>query len=385
MSKIYLRIFLKKNFFTIIAIIILFSAENYAVDRDGNSDSTKVKSDEDSKPLTVGFNFHYGLIIPHAKEVVNVEGSHPKGYELNFSWQLNTKEVWDDCHCYPRLGFLLAFYDYGLPDVLGYGYGTALDFTYFLGLPEDFNFLVKGKAGIIYLTKPYDGETHTDNMSYSTYFNYLLSAGAGIYYKPSSHFELQLVLSMNHQSNAAFLEPNGGINFPAITFGAGYIIDPVQFKPRTHPDPYLTSEKKKRWDISAFWGISGMTFPDESQVPMYGLTILRSIQVNRFGAISFAGELEMNGRARLLVQRGTIEDVSPYRGSLLFGYEFLMGKTIFNVQLGAYVYRPYKEKDDIFQRIGLVHRFFDSFYFGINFKSYRNFADHLDLRLTYSF
>jgi hypothetical protein len=244
---------------------------------------------------------------------------------------------------------------------------------------------LKGKAGVIYLTKPYDAETHPQNMSYSTHFNYLLSAGAGAYFKINPNLELQLIISMNHQSNAAFLEPNGGINFPAITLGAGYTFHPETYKVRTHPDPYLSADKKNRWDISASWGISGMTFPDPAQVPMYGLTALRSWQVNRIGAITFAGELEMNGRARLLVDRGTIEEVSPYRASLLAGYEFLMGKTIFSAQIGGYVYRPYKEKDDFYQRWGLVHRFFDHIYFGINFKSYRNFADHLALRVTYSF
>jgi hypothetical protein len=339
----------------------------------------------DAIPLTTSFNFIYGFAVPHAKEVVNIRGTHPIGYELNFAYLLYTREVWDDCHCYPRLGFHLAFYDFDINEIFGYGYEGGIDFTYFFGLLSKFNFLIKGKAGLSYLTKPYDKENHPENMSYSTHLNYLLSAGGGIRYEFSDHVETQLLVSMNHNSNAALTEPNGGINYPALSLALGYTFDPIEIKSRTHPDPYLTSENKSRWDISLFWGISAMPFPDPSQVPMFGLNILRSWQVMRFGAVTAGAEMEMNGRARLRVQRGTIEDQSPWRGSVQGGWEFLMGRTVFSIQLGLYVYRPYKEKDDFYQRFGLVHRIFDHFYAGINFKSYRHWADHLDFRVIFSF
>jgi len=339
----------------------------------------------DAIPLTTSFNFIYGFAVPHAKEVVNIRGTHPIGYELNFAYLLYTREVWDDCHCYPRLGIHLAFYDFDINEIFGYGYEGGIDFTYFFGLLSKFNFLVKGKAGLSYLTKPYDKEDHPENMSYSTHLNYLLSAGGGIRYEFSDHVETQFLVSMNHNSNAALTEPNGGINYPALSLALGYTFDPVEIKSRTHPDPYLTSENKKRWDISLFWGISAMPFPDPSQVPMFGLNVLRSWQVMRFGAVTAGAEMEMNGRARLRVQRGTIEDQSPWRGSVQGGWEFLMGRTIFSIQLGLYVYRPHKEKDDFYQRFGLVHRIFDHFYAGINFKSYRHWADHLDFRVIFSF
>ena len=349
--------------------------------------------EKDVKPFSLGFTYHYGFAIPHAKEVKNIKGN-PIGYELNFNWLLYTKETWDDCHCYPRLGLFLSYYDFDITEIFGYGYVAGMHFTYFFGLPSAFNFLVHGKAGLSYLTKPYDEETHRENMSYSTHLNYLLSAGAGLRFEISKMVEAQFLVSMNHNSNAALTEPNGGINYPALSLGLGYTFNPIEIKPRTHPDPYLTAEKKNRWDIGLFWGISSMPFNDTTkaskfdvpaQVPMFGINIVRSWQVMRFGAVTAGAELEMNGRARLGVQRGTIDDITPWRGSLQGGWEFLMGRTIFSIQLGFYVYRPHKEKDDIYQRYGLVHRILDNFYAGINFKSYRNFADHLDLRLTYSF
>ena len=377
-----------------ITVVFLFAFFN-SLFAQNSSDSThtykyvnslnEINDEKDIKVFSLGFSYHYGFAIPHAKEVVNIRGTNPVGYELSFNWLLYTKETWDDCHCFPRLGFLFSHYDFDINEVFGYGYVAGIHFTYFFGLPSTFNFLVHGKAGLSYLTKPYDKETHPENMSYSTHLNYLLSAGGGIRYEVSKNIEAQFLVSMNHNSNAALTEPNGGINYPAISFGLGYTFNPIDIKPKTHPDPYPNSEKKKRWDIGLFWGISSMPFPDQSQVPMFGINLIRSWQVSRIGAVTAGAELEMNGRARLLVERGSIEELVPWRASLQGGWEFLMGRTIFSVQLGIYFYRPYKLKDDIYQRYGLVHRIFDNIYVGINMKSYRNFADHLDLRLTYSF
>jgi len=351
------------------------------------TDSSFVTANDipDATPLTVSFNYIYGFAIPHAKEVVNIRGTNPIGYEIDFNWLLYTKEVWDDCHCYPRLGFHLAFYDFDINEIFGYGYEGGMDFTYYFGLLSKFNFLVKGKAGLSYLTKPYDKENHPQNMSYSTHLNYLLSAGGGVRFGFNDYLEAQFLVSMNHNSNAALTEPNGGINYPALSLSVGYTFSPIEIRPRTHPDPYLTAANINRWDIGTFGGISSMPFPDPAQVPMYGINLVRSWQVMRFGAVTAGAEMEMNGRARLRVQRGSIEEQSYWRGSIQGGWEFLMGKTIFSIQLGLYVYRTHKEKDDFYQRYGLVHRIFNHFYAGINFKSYRNYADHLDLRIIYSF
>lgn len=346
----------------------------------------------------VGISFLTGYMIPHAKEVLNVRGTNPRGIELAYYSHLNNDEVWLDCECYPRLGGFISFYDFDLTDILGYGFSGGINYTYFFGLPSDYNFHLKGKAGIAYLTKPFDKQNHPQNMSYSTHFNFILSAGAGITIKLLKQLEVQIEGSMNHQSNAALLEPNGGINYWAVSSSINYLLTPVQFKPRNGiDDPYLTQPKKTRWDISFSWGISSMPYPEPGQVPMYGLTVNRSIQVYRIMALLFGAELERNGRAVELFRRYRPgEYVNPYRFSLLGGVEFLMGKTLFSIQFGGYLFIPFRHfvadgftprtfEDRTYQRWGLVYNVWGNFYAGINFKSYRNSADHLSLRITFSF
>jgi len=336
-------------------------------------------------PLVIQLNYQYSFLIPHADEVLNVAGKHPQSLKLYLGWQLNSREVWDDCNCFPRLGVLMEYFDTDFEEVLGHGYSLAGFFTYFFGIPSTYNFVIQGEAGFTYLTKPYDKENHLDNFSYSTHINYILAFGLGLNVRTGKHLEFQLLVNMNHKSNAALLEPNGGVNYVGLNLAVGYIPNPVDFKPMTHPDPYLTSEKKKRWDFTVFGGISSMPFPKPGQAPMYGINVVRSFQVARIIALTGGAELEVNGRAKKLMEQYYPDDDKSFlRGSLQFGLEFLMGRTIFSVQLGVYVYREFVERDDIYQKYNLVYQIFDHVYAGFSFKSTRNFADYSSLRLTYT-
>lgn len=379
---------ISKNIITTTLLIIFFAfVKIYSQTTDSLPLSyNKSKTSSITSNKLVGASFLTGYMISHAREVFNLRGANPRGYEFNFNWHLNNDQVWNDCHCYPRIGAFISFYDFDLTDILGYGIAGGINFAYFFGLPDNFNFHIKGKAGVGYLTKPFDKTNHPENMVYSTHFNYLLSIGAGITLKPYEQIEFQIDGSMNHQSNAALLEPNGGINYWALAVSTNYYLDKPDFYVRKIPDTYLTNPKKTRWDLSFSWGISSMPYPMPGQVPMYGVTFARSLQTWRFIAFNFGTEFERNGRAVEITRRlSPGSEVDPIRVSVLSGIEFLMGNVIFSIQTGVYIYRPFKDCSDIYQRWGLVYNLYKGIYSGLNFKSYLNCADHLSARITFSF
>jgi hypothetical protein len=226
----------------ILFISITISAQDNSVQTPPQTEDAKVLESTQTEyisPLVIQLNYQYGFLIPHADEVFNVAGRHPQSLKLYFGWQLNSREVWDDCNCFPRLGFFLEYFNTDFEDVLGRGYSLAGSFSYFFGIPSTYNFIIQGEAGLTYLTKPHDEDTHPENYSYSTHWNYILAVGLGLNIRTSRHMELQFLVNMNHKSNAALLEPNGGINYVALNLAVGYIPDPVELAPMTHPDPYL--------------------------------------------------------------------------------------------------------------------------------------------------
>jgi len=377
-----------KNIFTVYLLLIFLAfGKIYPQTADTLLSSyDRIKYSSRTSNKLIGASFVTGYMISHAKEVINLRGLHPQVYELDFNWHLNNDEVWNDCHCYPRIGAFLAYHNFVNTDLLGEGYSGGLTFTYFFGIPESFNVHLKGKTGLSYLTKPFSKSSHPNNMAYATFLNYLISVGAGISLRLTDKLEVQVDGSMNHQSNAALLEPNGGLNYWAIAVSTNYYLDKPDFYERNIPDTYLSNPKKTRWDLSFSYGISSMPYPMPGQVPIYGFTILRSWQIWRFTALTIAGELERNSRAVEITRRNNPEkEVDPLRASVLSGIEFLMGNVIFSIQIGAYIYRPFKDCSDIYQRWGLVYNLYKGVYAGLNFKSYLNCADHLSARITFSF
>lgn len=355
---------------------------------ESDCDSTEYKAETGK---IIGVTFLTGYMIPHSNEVNNVRGLNPRGVEIAYYNHLNSDDVWLDCECYPRFGFFFSYYHLDRTELLGHSFAGGLNFTYFLGLPSSFNFHLKGKSGLAYLTKPYDKISHPRNWSYATHLNFFLSAGAGITVPLLKQTELQVEVSMNHQSNAAYLEPNGGVNYWGLSAALNYKLNPVVYPVRyVENDPYLTEPHKTRWDFSFSYGISSNNFnifgSPPGQVPMYGFTVNRSIQTFRILALLFGAEIERNGRAKAIYRKlYSSEEVNPWRFSLLGGIEFLMGRTLLSVQFGGYIYMPFRDVEDrTYQRWGLVYNIFDNFYAGMNFKSYRNSADHFSLRLTYS-
>ena len=104
------------NVKNIIIMFVLFSIFSAAQLFSQNSDfqntaDDKTEQTERTSVRVIGAGFLTGYMISHAKEVVNLRGLHPQVYELDYSWHLNNDEVWNDCHCYPRIGVFLAYHN----------------------------------------------------------------------------------------------------------------------------------------------------------------------------------------------------------------------------------------------------------------------------------
>ncbi len=96
-------------YITIVSTIFIFCSQIYPQQRKEISATDTTSSNDlnniDASIFSLDLSYYYGFAIPHAKEVVNIRGTNPIGYELNFNWLMYTREVWDDCHCYPSIGF----------------------------------------------------------------------------------------------------------------------------------------------------------------------------------------------------------------------------------------------------------------------------------------
>ncbi len=76
---------------------------------------------------------------------------------------------------------------------------------------------------------------------------------------------------------------------------------------------------------------------------------------------------------------------AQYMGSVLAGYEYLLGRFALSIDLGLYFYNTDRRTDIIYQRYGMIYKISRKVFTGINLKAYRNVADFIDIRFGYIF
>ncbi len=67
------------------------------------------------------------------------------------------------------------------------------------------------------------------------------------------------------------------------------------------------------------------------------------------------------------------------------GHAFLLGKIIFNQQIGVHIYNKTADVKDFYFRYGLYYRMSKHFNAGINLKAHEDNGDFTDFRIMYRF
>lgn len=102
-------------------------------------------------------------------------------------WHYTTRNAWETCHCYPRLGVALTIWDYDNPEILGYGVTGLFFVEPVFGASKRVSFSIRAGVGLSYQTKPYDIESNSNNMSYSTYVAFPLQLGGNMHVRLNRH------------------------------------------------------------------------------------------------------------------------------------------------------------------------------------------------------
>ncbi|MDQ4141783.1 MAG: acyloxyacyl hydrolase [Bacteroidota bacterium] len=335
--------------------------------------------------FAAGLGVQHGFIFPHSKEVQNTKGARPTGVEFNLNWQSNDAPTWNLCHCYPRQGLLLAFYDYDIA-ILGKGVAAAylLEPTYRISNSTFVS--LKGAAGLAYLSNPFDSIQNPTNQSYSTAVSGYLLFGVGAWYQFREHWWLNASANYQHVSNGGMKKPNKGINWP--TFGLTLVYQPEL---RAYYSGVRTREKfwrnySPRWDISVLGSAKRGLNKNNNRVrsPLLGIAVQGAKQVGRISTITLGTEVYHDEELRHELNNAGI-GTNPVKAGVMLGHEFILGKFLFSQRLGYYLFNPEPNFEHLFHRWGLHYRINQHFGFGFNLLAHSEVADFIDLRIAYSF
>lgn len=348
--------------------------------------TTAVVSVAKEKSLfSLGVGVQHGFIFAHSEEVQNTKGARPTGIETIFSWQRNDAASFDLCHCYPRQGLMLAYYDYDV-GLLGKSGSAAyfLEPTYMISKGLLFSF--KGAGGLSYLSNPYDSVENPGNQSYSTHVSAYLLVGIGAWVQLSERWWLNPSVNYQHVSNGSTRKPNKGINWPTAGIA-------VSYQPKSRPWYTGTRGSKKYWkDYATRYDVALLgtmrrgynEAGDRERYLLGGLALQAGRQVGRLSMLTLGAEAYHDGELQSKLRKAEL-NASPVKAGLLLGHEFLLGRFQFSQRLGVYIFDQTPYYDRVFHRWGLQYRINRHLSAGFNLLAHAHVAEFIDFRLAYTF
>ena len=240
------------------------------------------------KPVVaLGIRPHYGFVILHSQDIRPIGQSYPRGLSVDVSWHKTSRNAFNSCLCFPRLGVSTTFWDFDNPEVLGQGVTSVFFVEPFFGATRKTSFSIRSGFGLAYANKPYDENNNPDNLSYSTRLSFAMLLSANLNYRLNNRIMLSLSANYNHISNGGMKEPNKGINYPSVSIGLDYYLDPVKFRKFEYDDWRTSVEKRNRyfvWVTGTAKQVSG--YGKTKRYPVIGINGRFARQVSRINALS---------------------------------------------------------------------------------------------------
>lgn len=346
------------------------------------------------RQVVFGARYHSGFIYAHNIYVQNTKGTHPNGFELEYSHFRADSAIVTKFKCYPRTGFSFTYVDFNR-DFLGRSYSFAyfLEPNYRLGNKVKMN--LRASAGLSYLTNPYDPEKNPANQSYSANINFFLQLGLGVSYPIGNHFAVYAMGNFFHNSNGGFKEPNSGVNYVNASIGLQYYAHSTRL-------PVYKKQKDTSWkhqgvhfDVSLFYSPKSGYNADSTSDRKFVLgTSFQAVKrVSNLDAITAAAEIYYDDAMRSIKHIYLFDSSSNIFAGLLIGHQFLLNRFTFTQEFGFYVFKKTDKYDDVYrdkpvyhttyQRWGLYYNVKKRWSVGINLLAHYQVADFIDGRVIY--
>jgi len=322
----------------------------------------------------IGLAANYGQIYIHSSHVENLNGVWPYGFEIDMGNHYFSDHIRDVCGSFPRMGNMFQYWNFN-SDILGWGTSTIFYMEPFLMTTNKFMMSIRGGAGLIYLSKPYDELSNPENAAYSKKYGFPLYLGFSAYVPLTLKSRIRLTGSFQHISNGGVSKPNYGLNYGVFTAAMEfsfkeYKIPPRKFGPGIEMAP---RDREKRTELSFFMAFKGDEDTGEAS-SIIGIHGRRALQLTRINGLTYGGLLEVDQ-----TQSGSILDKS--RLSIFAGHEFWMGGFNFSQELGVYVYKPQDSPSYFMQFYTLQYRIANRVLLGVSGKAHFITADYLGFKI----
>lgn len=326
--------------------------------------------------------FFIGQHIEHDTSLKNAIQNNSYGFLVSYNYVNTTNSKFNTLFNYPKRGYSFLYHNLN-SDILGELYAGFRHFTYNLTPKKQNKLELTTGFGVGYVTKKYNNLNNPENVAIGS--NIVVSAYTKLQYLQflkGTNFSLNSSVSLIHISNAAFKNPNLGLN--TITFNLG-----VNYALENKPLP-LTEKIEDIKNSSINYNLIFRTGFNESKeidsglYPFYNVSFYGAKTINNYSTLTAGTELFIS---EFLKHYTEIENNNNNitRGGIFIGHELTQHKFSFISQLGYYIYYPKEYESRIYERFGFKYKLGKHLFSEVNLKANLFRAEGLELGIGYKF
>jgi hypothetical protein len=175
-------------------------------------------------------------------------------------------------------------------------------------------------------------------------------------------------------------EPNKGINYPMMSLGLEYALNPVAIPERSRAAGRAAGPFPWQWEAYGFASSRTPGFGQKRRYFIGGAGVLVRKRVGRIHAFNAGLEGYADFASRERMRQDSVNGRSHLRIGLLAGHDFVLGRFLFSQQLGVYVFNQIPYFSRVYHRWGLTYALDDRWAVGFNLKAHRHVANFIELR-----
>lgn len=314
---------------------------------------------QENKPWSgfgVESNFMANRLIKHSSKFVGEMPDWGYSCELNFFKKTYGQKDWHIRRNYPQIGFGIYYNNYNSPDIYGEAIGIFPNIQFPIIKSSTLEWTVRAGMGVCYVTQHYQRlpEPNLGNQAIGGNWNNISPFSTDIRWYLDNHWNIQAGINFSHVSNAAFQQPNLGLNMYGIHAGLQYF--PISNQPKLQTR--ALTPLKNRWLFQAKYsmGFVESAPPDGPLNPVYIGSLFVSKRYwsknKMYSGIDYHYNSMSYARLKTAEHEEGKEVWASSQAAIFVGNEFLLGRVGVVLQVGGYIHRMNEQTERLYQKLG---------------------------------
>jgi Lipid A 3-O-deacylase (PagL) len=321
--------------------------------------------------------------MPHSDDLNHLVTGHPDGLIISFSKQTHGNQEWQKLYNYPDYGGYFIYQDFK-NQILGQTYAVGGFYNFYFAKRK---LTFKIAQGIAYATNPQEKVSNSKNSAFGSTF--LANTNFVLAYKKDNIIDrvgFQSGIIFTHFSNGRFESPNSGINTYGLYLGLNYNLDKEIVREKDTIPVDTKFKEPIRYNFIVRTGINESPIIDSGQHSFFHVGFYADKRLNKKSALQLGTEIFFSNFYKDFIKFQSVaypeEGIDPNtdykRVGLFIGHELFINRISIEIQLGYYVYQPYKYDIPVYDRVGMKYYLTNKIYTGLSVKTHGFLAEALE-------